>query len=54
MKVIKRDGTVQLWDFNKILNAVTKAFDATGDYLSEKFIDSLTKEFQPYVLKNKD
>lgn len=54
MKVIKRDGTVQLWDFQKIKSAVKKAFDATNQIPTEKFIEQLKNEFDLYVKKNND
>ena len=42
MNVIKRDGTVVPFDFEKIKNAVNKAFFAVhGCYAPEDFIDYL-------------
>lgn len=41
MKVIKRDGTIQEFDFSKILNAVQKAFFSVEEEPDEKFIQEL-------------
>jgi ribonucleoside-triphosphate reductase len=54
MNVIKRDGTIQEWDFNKIVAAVTKAFRAVGQDINDKFIEHLELEFNPYVKRSND
>ena len=54
INVIKRDGTVQIWDFSKIVAAVKKAFDAAGQEPTDKFLEQLEHEFMPYVAKGKD
>ena len=54
MNVIKRDGTIQEWDFNKIVAAVTKAFRAVGQDINDKFIEYLELEFNPYVKRSND
>ena len=54
MNVIKRDGTIQKWDFNKIVSAVTKAFQAVNQCPSEKFLEQLEMEFNPYIKRDND
>lgn len=54
INVIKRDGTVQIWDFSKIVAAVKKAFNAAGQEPTDKFLEQLEHEFMPYVAKGKD
>ena len=54
MNVIKRDGTIQKWDFNKIVSAVTKAFQAVNQCPSEKFLEQLKMEFNPYIKRDND
>ena len=54
MNVIKRDGTIQKWDFNKIVSAVTKAFNAVNQCPSEKFLEQLKMEFNPYIKRDND
>lgn len=54
MNVIKRDGTIQKWDFNKIVSAVTKAFNAVNQSPSEKFLEQLKMEFNPYIKRDND
>ena len=54
MNVIKRDGTIQKWDFNKIVSAVTKAFNAVNQCPSEKFLEQLEMEFNPYIKRDND
>lgn len=54
INVIKRDGTVQLWDFNKLLSAVKRAFDAANEQMTDKFVDYLKLEFEPYLSKGED
>lgn len=54
MNVIKRDGTIQKWDFNKIVSAVTKAFHAVNKCPSEKFLEQLEMEFNPYIKRDND
>ena len=54
MNVIKRDGTIQQWDFNKIVSAVTKAFRAVNQYPTEKFLEQLEMEFNSYIKRDND
>ena len=41
MKVIKRDESIQSFDFGKIERAVTLAFESVGEELDGKFIEQL-------------
>lgn len=41
MNVVKRDGTIQAFDFNKIQTAVQKAFDAVNEEMDDKFLNQL-------------
>lgn len=54
INVIKRDGTVQLWDFNKLLSAAQRAFDAANEQMTDKFVEYLKTEFEPYLSKGED
>jgi anaerobic ribonucleoside-triphosphate reductase len=54
MNVIKRDGTIQEWDFSKIVAAVTKAFNAVQRTPTDKFIEYLETEFNPYLKRGND
>ena len=51
MKVEKRDGTIQQYNFNKIENAITKVFSAIGEDVPEKFIEQLKEHFDNIVAK---
>ena len=51
MKVEKRDGAIQQYDFNKIQNAVTKVFSAINEDVPEKFIDQLKEHFDNIIAK---
>ena len=53
INVIKRDGTVQIWEFSKIVAAVKKAFDAAGQEPTDKFLEQLEHEFMPMLQKEK-
>lgn len=52
MNVIKRDGTVQAFDFGKILLSISKAFG--DDQVPDKFLEQLRSEFDYYILHNKN
>ena len=54
IKVIKRDGSIQLWDFGKIINAVNKAFTAVNKSVTEEFITKLRNEFTPFLEAGND
>lgn len=43
MKVIKRDGSMQDFDFEKIKSVVNKSFNCIGQEVPDKFIDQLEK-----------
>lgn len=45
IKVIKRDGSLQPFDFNKVTNAARKAFESVGQSIPDKFIDRLKNIF---------
>ena len=51
MKVEKRDGAIQQYNFNKIESAVTKVFSAIGEDVPEKFIESLKEHFENIIAK---
>ena len=51
MKVEKRDGAIQQYNFNKIENAVTKVFSAIGEDVPEKFIEQLKEHFDNIIAK---
>ena len=55
MKVEKRDGAIQQYNFTKIENAVTKVFSAIGEDVPEKFIDQLKEHFDNIIaIEGKD
>lgn len=51
MKVEKRDGGIQQYNFEKIENAVTKVFSAIGEEVPEKFIEQLKEHFDNIIAK---
>ena len=51
MKVEKRDGAIQQYNFTKIENAVTKVFSAIGEDVPEKFIEQLKEHFDNIIAK---
>lgn len=52
MNVIKRDGTIQTFDFIKVINAVTRAFDSVGQKVPEKFLEQLKESVEKRIIKN--
>lgn len=46
MQVIKRDGTFQEFDSNKIKEAIEKAFDACGYSIENTTLDAITQEIK--------
>ena len=52
MKIIKRDGTPQEYDFIKIVDAVTKAFDSVNQEVPEKFLEQLKESVEKLIIKN--
>lgn len=51
MKVEKRDGTIQQYNFEKIENAVSKVFSAIGEDVPEKLIEQLREHFDNIIAK---
>ena len=54
MKVEKRDGGIQQYNFEKIESAVTKVFSAIGEDVPEKFIEQLKEHFDNIIAKKDD
>lgn len=52
MKVIKRDGTPQEYDFQKIKEAVNKAFASVSQEVPERFIEQLRESVEKCIVKN--
>ena len=52
MKVIKRDGTPQEYDFMKIANAVTKAFESVEQTVPDKFLEQVKDSVEKLVISN--
>lgn len=52
MKVIKRDGTPQEYDFMKIADAVTKAFDSVNQDVPDKFLEQVKESVEKVVIAN--
>ena len=52
MRVIKRDGTPQEYDFDKIVNAVSRAFLETEEPVPQKFLDQLRESIEKLLTKN--
>ena len=46
MKIIKRDGTPQEYDFIKIVDAVTKAFSSVDQEVPDKFLEQLKESVE--------
>lgn len=51
MDVIKRDGTIQEYDFLKVINAVNKAFKSINQDVPEKFIEQLKLAIDAMIIK---
>ena len=54
MKVEKRDGTIQQYNFSKIENAITKVFSAIDEEVPEKLIEQLREHFDNIIAKKND
>lgn len=52
MKVIKRDGTPQEYNFLKIRDAVDRAFNSVSQSVPEKFIEQLKESVEKRIIKN--
>ena len=54
MKVIKRDESIQDYNFEKIHDVVVKAFKSVNQELPEKFIDQLKETFDKLIEKKEE
>lgn len=54
MNVVKRDGSIQDFRFQKIVDAVTKAFNATSIEVPDKFISQLRDSVLKTMQQNLD
>ena len=52
MKVIKRDKSIQEYDFLKIVNAVNKTFLSVNQEVPDKFIEQLKESVEKVIIKN--
>lgn len=52
MKVIKRDGSIQEYNFLKIIDAVTRAFKSVNQVVPEKFLEQLKESVEKAIIKN--
>lgn len=52
MNVIKRDGSIQSYEFIKIINAVTKAFASVEQTVPDKFLEQLKESVEKTIIKN--
>lgn len=52
MNVIKRDGTIQSFDFIKVISAVTRAFKSVNQEVPEKFLEQLKESVEKKIIKN--
>jgi len=52
MNVIKRDGTIQEFDFIKVINAVTKAFKSVNQNVPDKFLEQIKEAVEKKIIKN--
>lgn len=51
MNVIKRDGSVQPYDFQKIISAVTRAFESVNQDVPDKFLEQVKSSVEKTVTK---
>lgn len=52
MNIIKRDESIQEYDFMKIVNAVTKAFNSVEQEVPDKFLEQLKDSVGKTIIKN--
>ena len=52
MKVIKRDGTPQEYNFLKIVDALDKAFNAVNQELPDKFLEQVKEAVEKLIIKH--
>lgn len=54
MKVLKRDGKIDVYNFEKIKRAVESAYNSVNATMDEKFLQQLSVHFQKLIDKRKD
>ena len=54
MKVLKRDGKIDVYNFEKIKRAVESAYNSVNATMDEKFLQQLSGHFQKLIDKRKD
>lgn len=54
MKVLKRDGKIDVYNFEKIKRAVESAYNSVNATMDEKFLQQLSDHFQKMIDKRKD
>ena len=52
MKVIKRDGSIQEFTFDKVRAVIQKAYNGCGQEAPEKFVSQLEDIFNKLIQKN--
>jgi len=52
MTIIKRDGTPQEYNFIKIVDAVTKAFESVNQAVPDKFLEQVKESVEKVIIKN--
>ena len=52
MTIIKRDGTPQDYNFMKIADAVSKAFNSVNQSVPEKFLEQVKESVEKLIIKN--
>ena len=54
MKVLKRDGKIDVYNFEKIKRAVESAYNSVNATMDEKFLQQLSDHFQKLIDKRKE
>ena len=54
MKVLKRDGKIDVYNFEKIKRAVESAYNSVNATMDDKFLQQLSDHFQKLIDKRKD
>ena len=54
MKVLKRDGKIDVYNFEKIKRAVESAYNSVNATMDEKFLQQLSDHFKKLIDKRKD
>jgi ribonucleoside-triphosphate reductase len=52
MNIIKRDGTIQEYNFIKIVDAVSKAFKSVEQEVPDKFLEQVKESVEKVIIKN--